>query len=126
VIVVLDASAILAMILVEPGRERVMAVLNQAVIAAPNLAEVLSILEDRGYTEQRVAAAVEGLRPLAQDFTVAQAETAARLRGLTRHKGLSLGDRCCLALAIALKGSVMTADRAWAGLDVGVPVEAIR
>ncbi|MGQ0563648.1 MAG: type II toxin-antitoxin system VapC family toxin [Gemmobacter sp.] len=125
-IVVLDASAILAVILVEPGRERVISALPHAAIAAPNLAEVLTILEDRGFAPERMAATVEGLRPLARDFTVAQAETAALLRGRTRHKGLSLGDRCCLALAIALNGAVMTADRAWAGLDVGVPVEVIR
>jgi len=48
---------------------------------------------------------------------------------LTRHLGLSLGDRSCLALARSRGITVVTADRAWREIDaeeLGVPVEVIR
>lgn len=51
---------------------------------------------------------------------------AARLRASTRKLGLSLADRCCLALASRLERPVLTADRAWADVDAGVDVRLIR
>lgn len=56
----------------------------------------------------------------------AQARTAGLLRRATRTAGLSLGDRSCLALALSLDAPVLTADRAWADLDVGARIEVIR
>jgi PIN domain nuclease of toxin-antitoxin system len=56
----------------------------------------------------------------------AHAEHAARLREATRFKGLSLADRICFALAASRNAAVMTADRAWAEVDVGVEVLLIR
>jgi ribonuclease VapC len=43
-----------------------------------------------------------------------------------RHYGLSLGDRACLALAMELKLPVVTADRAWIDLDLGIDICVIR
>jgi ribonuclease VapC len=60
------------------------------------------------------------------DFDVPQAKVAGDLRRLTRIQGLSLGDRACLALAQALGLPAMTADRAWAGLEVGIEIRTIR
>jgi|GEM_PF-2780485 len=40
--------------------------------------------------------------------------------------GLSLGERACLALALALGRPLVTADRVWGNLDVGVEVILIR
>ena len=54
------------------------------------------------------------------------AEIAAALWTLTRAAGLSFGDRSCLALASRLGVPVLTTDRAWAKVDVGVPIELIR
>lgn len=42
----------------------------------------------------------------------------AELRPITKHFGLSLGDRACLALAIQENATVVTADRDWARLDI--------
>lgn len=95
-------------------------------MGAVNHAEVVTKLVDDGWTED---AARELLSVWSTDilpFDEATAYEAGLLRGATRHLGLSLGDRACLALARRLSASVLTADRAWAGLDVGVPVEVIR
>jgi len=50
----------------------------------------------------------------------------ARLRAATRAQGLSLGDRACLATGLRLGWPVITADRSWAIVDVGVTVHLIR
>jgi ribonuclease VapC len=41
-------------------------------------------------------------------------------------KGLSLGDRACLALAVNRNAEVFTADKVWEGLDVPVTIHMIR
>jgi len=57
---------------------------------------------------------------------MAHAVITAKLRPLTKPLGLSLGDRTCLALAIDRECPVMTADRNWAKLNIGVPIQLIR
>jgi PIN domain nuclease of toxin-antitoxin system len=123
---VLDASAVLAVLLGEPGRTRVLELWDSAVVSAPNLAETLTVLTDRGHPRERVAAVRDLLRPSVCEFGADAAELAADLRHATRHLGLSLGDRCCLAAGILRHASVVTADRKWARLDIGIPVEVIR
>lgn len=124
---ILDASALLAMILREPGALRVAdAIRSGAFISTVNLAEAISKLFDRGFVEAEAIAAVVIERLQVVDFTGATALESARLRPFTRSLGLSLGDRCCLATAIVLGDSVLTADRNWATLDIGVRVELCR
>jgi PIN domain nuclease of toxin-antitoxin system len=129
---VLDASALLAYLQDEPGSDVVDAVLAEgAVINAVNYAEVLSRLSDRGdeptTTHRRLerqgltGGLLEVIPLLGED-----AVTIARLRPVTRAQGLSLGDRACLATALRLERPVLTADRGWATIDVGVTVRLIR
>jgi len=123
---VLDASAILALLRREPGADRVWPVLPVAVISAVNVAEAASVLTKAGFAIGDARSALADLPMRIIDFDASQAFEVARLRPLTAIKGLSLADRACLALA-SLRGSpVLTADRAWAALDVGVEVRAIR
>jgi PIN domain nuclease of toxin-antitoxin system len=123
---VLDASAVLALLLDEPGADTVAATMDGALVSATNLAEVVSRLTDRAAAADHIEAAVAMFRPITAAFDAAQAEIAGRLRPATRHLGLSLGDRACLALAITREMPVLTADRSWAGLDVGIEIEVIR
>ena len=51
---------------------------------------------------------------------------AGVLHAATRSRGLSLGDRICLALAEGEGVPALTADRAWADLDIGIEVSLIR
>jgi ribonuclease VapC len=129
---VLDASALLAFILEEAGSEVVEAALvYRAVINVVNYAEVLSRLADTGEEPTAVHRRLEDqglvgdllqLVPLVAEDSVA----IARLRNLTRALGLSLGDRACLATALRLGRPVITADRSWAAVDVGVAIRLIR
>lgn len=123
---VLDTSAFLAVAHVEPGAEKVLPVLRESVISAVNFSEVLQKLIRKGMSlanaEEEVNRFVGGIVP----FDEEQASISAGLESVTRPFGLSLGDRACLALGIRLRLPVLTADRDWAKLDIGVSVELIR
>ena len=123
--IVFDSSALLALILHEPGGD-LDGLLESAVISAVNLVEVRTKLID---LEKLDADALEDdLRGLilVEPFTEEQAVIAARLRVRTKRLGLSLGDRACLALAIAENAEVYTAEKKWAEVDLGCTVRLIR
>jgi ribonuclease VapC len=126
--VVLDASAVLALLFEEPGAEVVRAQLRTGVIGAANLAEVLAKLSDHGLPAMEAVRAVTILGLEVAPMTAAQAGRSAELRFLTRSVGLSLGDRACLALAAELGALALTADRIWDAVAVaaGVSVQVIR
>lgn len=124
--VVLDSSAILAVFLEEPGRDLVVSRLFQAQTCSVNLTEVITKMLGRGVAIFDVEETVAELCGQIIDFDRDLALQAGLLHAATRHKGLSLGDRACLALAMREKLPVMTADRAWADLDLGVEVVLIR
>lgn len=100
--------------------------LFRAAISAVNLSEVLERLCSGGLSASEADQAVATLNLQVTDFDESQARLAAYLRPLTRRAGLSLGDRACLALGLRLGRPVITADRAWAGIDVGVEIVLIR
>lgn len=123
---VVDASAIIAFLVGEPFTRFDGERIANCLVSAVNLTEVLARLSEIGVPESETAAAVSRLNLRVVAFDEAQAHTAARLRPLTRRAGLSLGDRACIALGAARGCPVVTADRAWASLDVGVEVILIR
>ncbi|MDE2007989.1 MAG: type II toxin-antitoxin system VapC family toxin [Rhodospirillales bacterium] len=122
--VVLDASAVLALLGDEPGAEAVLEALPRATISTVNLSEVVAKLAERGMPAEAIAAALDGLDLDPRPFEIADAYAAGALRPATRAAGLSLGDRACLALAARLGAPALTADRGWQGL--AVPGTAIR
>ena len=121
--VVLDASAILALILDEPGQDRVAAALSTVVIGAVNWAEAVTRLTRGGSLPAMMERASLMMAGRIEAFDAKQADLAGRLHAVTRPFGLSLGDRACLALALSRKARVLTADRAWADLDIGVAID---
>ena len=130
---VLDASALLAHLLAEPGGDVVRDTLAEhaAVMSAVNWAEVLSRLASAGADPHEVAQRLASEAALGDVLTVISLEGSdgpaiARLRPTTRHLGLSLADRACLALAQRLELPVLTTDRAWAQLQIGVEIRLAR
>ena len=125
---ILDASAVLAFLLREPGQDRVMEVmLTEPRMSTVNLAEVVTKYVLRGAVAQG-----ERLRhelpvvfvPVDEDLAL----QAALIAAVTKPLGLSLGDRICLALARRTGLTALTADRSWRDVagTLGVTVEVIR
>jgi PIN domain nuclease of toxin-antitoxin system len=125
---VLDASAVLAVILEEPGAGQVEALLPGAKVSAVNVGEVAAKLRDLGMPEATVETVLGGLQIEVRAHDREGALAAGFLRPATRAAGLSLGDRACLALAAALGLPAVTADRSWQSVAdaVGVEVKPIR
>lgn len=95
-------------------------------ISAVNLSEAVAKLVDKGYLKEAIAENLAALKLDVRPFDHLQAEHAGLLRGATRQAGLSLGDRACLALAGEMRRPAATTDKAWAKLDIGIPIELIR
>lgn len=124
--VVLDSSAVLAMLHHEPGEELVWQLAPSAFLSTVNAAEIHGKLMVEGFERGDAWDAVTGSVQTIVAFDADQAEIAGSLTPGTRSLGLSLGDRACLALGIALKMPVYTADRSWNKLRVDVEVRLIR
>jgi len=125
--VVLDASAILAVLFHERGAENLTEeILQRAVASTVNLAEVQSKLVKMGRSPEDAWEDTLSLDTAAATFTSEQAKTAGSLIAQTEKMGLSLGDRSCLALAIALNAPVYTTEQLWRNLKLGVPIHVIR
>jgi PIN domain nuclease of toxin-antitoxin system len=121
---VLDASALLAVLRDEPGAESVD--LEGALVSTVNWTEVAQRLAPLGIAPSVLTARAVASGLVLVPFDVDQAERAAALWASTRTARLSLGDRACLALGQVAGAVVVTADRAWAELDVGVTVVVVR
>lgn len=124
---VLDASAILALVQEEPGSDIVAdAMAEGAEICAINLSEVVAKLAESGSIEEVIRTSLARLSMTVVDFDEKLAFQAGMLRPTTRHLGLSLGDRACIALARERDSTIITADRAWATLSLGPTIRIIR
>ena len=121
--IVLDASALIAMLKQELGGDKVAQVIGDSKITAINYAEVISHFCHVGMPITEVDAM---LRPLPLVIVSADeklARLAGHLRTLTSSAGLSLGDRFCLALAQLENLPAWTSDRKWQTIAEAVQVE---
>ena len=124
--VVLDASAIIAFLLQEPGAAIVGEYLTDGIASAVNIAEVGTRLSDLDMGDVQIRRSMSVLGLEIRPFDLEAAYAVAVMRAKTRNKGLSLGDRACLALANQLSVPALTADRVWAELDIDVEIQLIR
>lgn len=125
---VLDASALLALLLGEPGGDNVRAVLADAAIGAVNLSEVVAHFARNGAAEPDIRRVLDPLPIERIAFDDELAFASGLLVPATRRAGLSFGDRACLALASRFGVRAVTADRAWQSIveAIGVEIELIR
>lgn len=121
----IDASALAALLFDERGAETVAeAIADGAAISTVNLSEVAKLLIDRDLDPDLLLAPVCD-QVAVESFSLADALYAASLYPNTRHAGLSFGDRACLALAKRLESVAVTAEHAWAQINIGVEVQLI-
>jgi ribonuclease VapC len=122
----IDASALLAMLFAEPGAEVVAdTIAAGAATSAVTLSEVATVLVRQARDAEKILVPVCNQLTV-EPFTDVDALAAAALYPATASKGLSLGDRACLALAQRLGGPAVTAEHAWADLELDIELQLIR
>ena len=119
--VILDASALLAVLRKEPGREIVEPLLVGAAVSAVNYSEVIKKSVEAGGKANEARAVLRLMDLLVVPFDEPQAVEAGALFGRTRVKGLSFADRACLALGLIRQWPVITTEQKFA--EVGLPLE---
>jgi ribonuclease VapC len=122
---VLDASAVLAYLYGETGADKVEPLLENSTISRINSTEVLTKIVQDGLTIDEAKETFDKLNLDVPEFDEKQSLKAAELRPLTKHLGLSMGDRCCLDMAIVENLPAVTADKNWANLNL-CKIEVIR
>ena len=124
--VVLDASALLALLNSETGADKVRELLPDALISTVNLAEVTTRLSLLGMPGEQIREVLTLLGLDVIPFDEEQAFLAGSFAAQTHALGLSLGDRACLSLASVTGVTAVTADRVWKGLKLGVKIQLVR
>ena len=124
---VLDASAVIALVRGEPGAALVATYLGDALISTVTLQEVVKALLVRGLSLDTARTLIDALHLQPRPHQVEDAYAAAALFAATKAKGSGLGDRTCMALAIAEGLPAITTDRAWGELAIlGLDVILVR
>lgn len=117
---VIDASAVIAILQGEPGADTALDLARGASFSAVNLAETLAKVSDHGVNVDDALSLIDDLRLEIVPFDRQQAAVAASLRPPTRYLNVSQADRACLALAMVRRLPVLTGDRDWSTLAIGV------
>lgn len=123
--VVLDASALLALLKEEPGGSKVADAIAGARMSSVNFAEVVSHFIHAGMPPHEVDAMLRPLPMTVVDSDVELARMAGRLRAITAEAGLSLGDRFCLALAQHDGLPAWTSDKQWRKIADAIQVKIV-
>lgn len=117
---VFDSSALLAVVFSEPGDEEVFRLLGESGgrVSAVSWAETSTKMFECGMKAREVRHELAYFAIEVVPLDARLALRAAELRVGTRALGLSLGDRCCLALSEQSPDAlIVTADKAWRGLQ---------
>ncbi|SFP53933.1 PIN domain-containing protein [Sphingomonas rubra] len=125
---VIDAAALLAVLLDEPGAEIVIPQLRRSVMSAVNVSESCSRGLEQGADISNILGAIASFEIDIASFDLTAARATAELRAPTRSSGISLGDRACLVLGRSRSLPILTGDRrmATAGEALGYDIRLIR
>lgn len=128
--IVIDSSAIISLLEQEEGYKTVEENLSNAIISTVNLSEVITVINRKTggdkVAQQEALKLLKSTFPHVVDFNEEQAVLAATLDQFTQKSGLSFGDRACLALAKYKNLPVLTADKIWEKLKIGVNIQLVR
>jgi ribonuclease VapC len=124
--VVLDASALLALINEEPGADKVWPLMAESIMSTVNFCETVYKLKRRGLPVETIKATLTPLVPSPVPFDEPMAYVAASIHEKTRGQGISLADCACLALALCRNVPAVTTEKKWEECDVGVEIIRIR
>ena len=125
--VVLDSSAVLAMLRQEPGGDAVADHLGSAIISAVTLQEVAREMFREGAPANLVRASLDALGLDVRAHDTDAAYGAAELFESTKKHGSGLGDRSCMALGLQLALPVLTTDREWTKVELeGLELRHVR
>lgn len=125
--IILDTSALLALIQEEQAAEVIKPLLKFSVMSSVNIAESLTLLQRIGISPEEALILISDCLVTIVPFDLEQARITAELQSNVKHKGLSLGDRACIALGIKLQVPIYTANKVWAQLELNnVNVKLVR
>jgi ribonuclease VapC len=124
--VVLDASAVIAVLNVEPGADVVLGAIAGALISAVNYSEVLKKAIERRQTTGPIGELLDSYRVEIIPFDAEHAAASADLYPEGKPHGMSFADRACLALGVQRKLTVLTAESKMRLLTLPIKVKLIR
>jgi PIN domain nuclease of toxin-antitoxin system len=110
---ILDSTALIALVGLESGSQRIAQLLRNSAVSTVNLAETANKLLEKGFTEVEVRTSLAKLELKVENWTEDLAYRSAEFTQFNKSHGLSLGDRACLTLAKHLRATAVTSDRAW-------------
>ena len=123
---ILDTSVIMAIVLGEAGQENAARLAPGSLLSSVNLAEIITKCVEKAVPFEVAQRYIGESGIDIVGFDADQAVLAGELFKRARKGVLSLGDRACIATAVRLGATVVTADRVWAELDLPCEIELIR
>ena len=119
---ILDSSAVLALIHHEPGGEKVRDIIKYSHLSTVNFSEIINKLYYYKFSIREVEEIIKQLKINLINFDKKIAIDTGKLIFLYKNLGLSLGYCACIATAILNKFDIVTADKIWLKLDLPVKV----
>jgi PIN domain nuclease of toxin-antitoxin system len=123
---VIDSSIVLAVLRNEKGNGLAAELALGATMSSVNLAEIVTKCIEFEIDPNHALQYIAGRNIDVVEFGFADSVLAGRLWKAAPKGKLSLGDRACIATAVRLGATAVTADRIWAELDLPCKVELIR
>ena len=116
----------LALLLYEDGADFVAARLDAAEASIINVCEVMTKAVEAGGSAKETGALLEAWGVRVRAFREAHAVKNAELRPATKHLGLGFGDRAALVQSFFTDRPVLTSDKDWSKLNLGIEIIQIR